>query len=134
GNDVLVAHNATFDVGFIREKFNLFNLELNNPVLDTLELSRAVFPSLKSHKLNIIAKHLDVDLVNHHRAVDDAQATAEILLKILDMLREKGITSFKQINQLNENRDFTNLESFHIVLLAKNLTGLKNLYKLVSES
>ncbi len=131
---VLVAHNASFDVGFIREKFKLFNLDLNNPVLDTLELSRAVFPDLKSHKLNIIANHLNIELINHHRAVDDAKATAEILIKILDILKEKNITTFKQINLLNGNRDFSKLESFHIVLLAKNLIGLKNLYKLVSES
>ena len=99
-----------------------------------MELSRSVFPTLRSHKLNIIANHLNVDLLNHHRAVDDAKATAEILLKIFDLLKEKGITSFKDINQLNENRDFTKLETFHVVLLAKNLTGLKNLYRLVSES
>ena len=134
GDHVLVAHNASFDAGFIREKFKLYNLELNNPILDTLELSRSVFPTLRSHKLNIIANHLNVDLLNHHRAVDDAKATAEILLKIFDLLKEKGITSFKDINQLNENRDFTKLETFHVVLLAKNLTGLKNLYRLVSES
>lgn len=134
GDHVLVAHNAAFDVGFIREKFKLFNLVLNNPVLDTLELARAVFPELKSHKLNVIADHLKVDLINHHRAVDDAKATAEILLKILEILRERNIISFKQINQLNGDREFSTLDTFHVVLLVKNLTGLKNLYRLVSES
>ncbi len=134
GDDVLVAHNASFDVGFIREKMKLVNIELNNPVLDTLELSRAVFPFLKNHKLNIVAKHLNVDLINHHRAVDDATATAEIFLKILDILKEKNITSFRQINTLNYRKDLSKDESFHIILLVKNLVGLKNLYKLVSES
>ncbi|WP_313756530.1 PolC-type DNA polymerase III [Tissierella sp.] len=134
GDDVLVAHNATFDIGFIREKIKLVNMELNNPVLDTLELSRAVFPSLKSHKLNLIAKHLNVNLVNHHRAVDDATATAEILLKILDILKERNIISFRQINALNTNKNLLKDESFHIIILAKNLIGLKNLYKLISES
>lgn len=85
----LVAHNASFDVGFIREKMKLVNMEVSNPVLDTLELSRTLFPSLKSHKLNIVAKHLNVSLDNHHRAVDDATATAEIFLKILDILKKK---------------------------------------------
>lgn len=132
--DVLVAHNASFDTGFIREKMKLVNIELNNPILDTLELSRSVFPSLKSHKLNIVAKHLNVSLVNHHRAVDDATATAEIFLKILDILKERNITSFRQINTLNSSKDFSKDESFHIIILAKNLVGLKNLYKLVSES
>ncbi len=134
GNDVLVAHNASFDVGFIREKMKLVNMELTNPVLDTLELSRAVFPSLKSHKLNLVAKHLNVNLVNHHRAVDDATATAEIFLKILDILKEKNIINFRQINTLNSSRDLLKDESFHIIILARNLIGLKNLYKLISES
>ena len=134
GDDVLVAHNASFDIGFIREKMKLVNIELNNPVLDTLELSRAVFPSLKSHKLNLVAKHLNVDLVNHHRAVDDATATAKIFLKILDILKERNIINFRQINTLNSRKDFSKDESFHIIILAKNLIGLKNLYKLVSES
>ncbi|WP_353095271.1 PolC-type DNA polymerase III [Tissierella praeacuta] len=134
GGDVLVAHNASFDVGFIREKMKLVNMELDNPVLDTLELSRAVFPSLKSHKLNLVAKHLNVSLVNHHRAVDDATATAEIFLKILDILKEKNIINFRQINTFNSNKNLSKDESFHIIIIAKNLVGLKNLYKLVSES
>lgn len=133
-NHVLVAHNASFDVGFIREKMRLCSLELDNPILDTLALSRAVFPSLKSHKLNVVAKHLDIELLNHHRAVDDAKATAEILLKILNILSEKNINSFKQINTLNSSTDLSREETFHIILLAKNLTGLKNLYTLISES
>jgi DNA polymerase-3 subunit alpha (Gram-positive type) len=134
GEDVLVAHNATFDIGFIREKMKIYNIGLDNPVLDTLELSRAVFPSLRSHKLNIIAKHLDVSLLNHHRAVDDATATAEMFLKILNMLEERNIKSFDQINGLGSNKDISKEETFHIIILAKNLIGLKNLYKLVSES
>ncbi|MBU5437668.1 PolC-type DNA polymerase III [Tissierella sp. MSJ-40] len=133
-DSVLVAHNATFDIGFMREKMRLSNLSLHNPILDTLELSRAVFPELKSHKLNIVAKHLNVSLINHHRAVDDATATAEIFLKTMDLLKENGVTSFKQINSLNSRKDMTKDETFHIVILAKNLVGLKNLYKLVSES
>ena len=134
GEDVLVAHNASFDIGFIREKMKKYNIDLDNPVLDTLELSRAVFPSLRSHKLNIIAKHLDVSLLNHHRAVDDATATAEIFLKILNMLEEKNIINFNQINSLGSNKDISKEETFHIIIIAKNLIGLKNLYKLVSES
>ena len=131
---VIVAHNASFDTGFIRENLKNIGLELTNPILDTLELSRAVFPSLKSHKLNLVAKHLNVELINHHRAIDDASATAEILMKTLDILEENNIGSFKQINELNSNKDLSKEETYHIILLVKNLVGLKNLYKLVSES
>lgn len=133
-DDVLVAHNATFDIGFIREKMRLNNIQLNNPVLDTLELSRSVFPELKSHKLNLVAKHLGISLDNHHRAVDDAQATAEIFIKIMNLLAEKDIKKFRQINNLNSSSDILKDRPFHVIILVKNLIGLKNLYKLVSES
>ncbi len=133
-DDVLVAHNANFDLGFIRENMEKNSIEVKNPVLDTLELSRSVFPDLKSHKLNLISKHLGVKLENHHRAVDDATATADILLKILELLSDKGIDTFDQINNLNLNKDVSKDRPFHVIILAKNLVGLKNLYKLVSES
>ncbi|NLY47105.1 MAG: PolC-type DNA polymerase III [Tissierella sp.] len=131
---VLVAHNATFDVGFIREKLKLVNLGLYNPILDTLELARVVFPDLKNHKLDTIAKYLDVSLENHHRAVDDATATMDIFLKTMDMLKTRGVNSFDDINRLNGNKDISKDEVFHIIILAKNLVGLKNLYKIISES
>ncbi len=131
---VLVAHNATFDVGFIRQNFKLVNLGLYNPVLDTLELARAVFPDLKNHKLDTLAKYLDVNLDNHHRAVDDAKATKDILLSILDMLESRGVNNFDDINRLNSNKDIKKDEVFHVIILAKNLIGLKNLYKIISKS
>lgn len=134
GDSVLVAHNASFDIGFVREQMRLVNIELNNPILDTLELVRTIFPTLKNHKLDTIAKHLDINLENHHRALDDATATKDILIRTLSILDEKGITSFDQINNLKANRDNMSNETFHIVILVKNLVGLKNLYKLVSES
>lgn len=131
---VLVAHNASFDVGFIREKLKAVGKGLYNPVLDTLELVRAVFPDLKNHKLDTIAKQLDVKLENHHRAVDDATATKDIFLKIMDILKSRGVESFDDINKLNANKNTSKDKVYHIVILAKNQTGLKNLYKLVSES
>ncbi len=134
GEDVLVAHNASFDVGFIRENMKKKGLDLSNPVLDTLELSRSVFPDLKSHKLNIVAKHLGIKLENHHRAVDDASATADIFLKVMELLNDKDINKFDQINNLNVKKNVSKDVSYHIIILAKNLIGLKNLYKLVSES
>ncbi|MDR7869940.1 MAG: PolC-type DNA polymerase III [Tissierellaceae bacterium] len=131
---VLVAHNASFDVGFIRENLKRINLGLYNPVLDTLELARVVFPDLKNHKLDTIAKYLDVVLDNHHRAVNDATATKDIFIKIMDMLKSRGLNTFDDINGLNANKDISKDEVFHIIILAKNLAGLKNLYKLISES
>ena len=131
---VVVAHNASFDVGFIRENLKKVGLGLYNPVLDTLELARAVFPDLKNHKLNTLAEHLEVVLENHHRALDDANATKDIFLKTMELLKARGITSFDDINRLNSNKDATRDEVFHVTILVKNQVGLKNLYKIVSES
>lgn len=131
---VLVAHNASFDVGFIRDKFSKIGKRIDNPVLDTLELSRALFPQLKSHKLNIIAKHLNVSLINHHRAVDDAKATAEILLKSLEILSSRGIKNICNVNEIVSDKSDAKGETFHMVILARNSVGLKNLYRLISES
>lgn len=133
-DSTLVAHNASFDMGFLREQFSNVGKDISNPVLDTLELTRALFPQLKSHRLNIVAKHLKVDLINHHRAVDDAEATAEIFLKCMELLDDNGIESFCQINRLNNKKDISKDRPFHIIILAKNTVGLKNLYKLISES
>ena len=131
---IVIAHNASFDVGFIRENLKRVNLNFSNPVLDTLELSRAVFPELKNHKLNTLSKYLDIKLENHHRAIDDAKATKDIFLKIMDLLKEKGITELDSINHLNANKDITKDSVYHVTILVKNLVGLKNLYRLVSDS
>ena len=133
-DSVLVAHNASFDTGFLREQFFRNGDVLDNPILDTLELTRALFPNLKSHKLNIVAKHLNVSLINHHRAVDDAKATAEIFLKCMAILEENKISNFEQINSLIVKKDISKEESYHVIILVKNYQGLKNLYKLISES
>lgn len=132
---VLVAHNASFDVGFMRHSARLFGKTLNNPVLDTLQLSRKMFPHLKKHKLNVIAEYLGVKLQNHHRAVDDSMATAEIFLKCIDMLKEKGVKNIDDIESAFDGQeDFRKLNTYHAVILVKNSVGLKNLYKIVSES
>ncbi|HLR35760.1 MAG TPA: PolC-type DNA polymerase III [Tissierellales bacterium] len=132
---ILVAHNASFDIGFIRENFFKIGINITNPVLDTLGLTRALFPQLKSYKLDRVAKYLNVELKDHHRAVNDAEATANIFLKCLDALSDKGIKTLDDINKrLLSNKNIKNEETFHIVILAKNQTGLKNLYKLVSLS
>ena len=131
----LVAHNASFDVGFIRENLKLLGIDLKNPVIDTLELCRSLFPTLRNHKLNTVAKHLNVSLENHHRAVDDAKATADIFLICLDILKKKGIQNISEINKkLSNNKNLTKEDTYHIIIFAKNLVGIKNLYRLVTES
>lgn len=134
GDKVLVAHNSEFDIGFIRENAKRLNLEFNNNEIDTLKLSRVILKELKKHKLNVIAKHLGINLENHHRAVDDAQATAQIFIKFIEILKEKSINNFNEINTKLGDIDFKALSTNHIVILAQNTTGLKNLYKLISKS
>lgn len=133
GNAPVVAHNASFDVGFIIEKARLLGMNFTNPVIDTLVFARILLPHLKRHKLDVIAKELDVQLLSHHRAVDDATATGEIWIRFIEMMLEKGITDFKGVNeQLGQRLDYTKLETYHIILLVQNYTGLQNLYRMVS--
>lgn len=135
GNSPVVAHNADFDTGFIRDKANRYSMNFNNTTIDTLKLARALLPNLKRHRLNVIAKELNISLENHHRAVDDAKATAEMFIKFIEMMKERNIVSLKDINtHLSTKIDFKTLKTYHIVILAKNYTGLENLYKIVSES
>ncbi|NLJ79180.1 MAG: PolC-type DNA polymerase III [Tissierellia bacterium] len=133
-DSVLVAHNAVFDMGFLRKQLSNIDREIENPVLDTLELAKSLFPHLKRHRLDVIAKHLDVDLINHHRAVDDARATANIFLKCLDILKDDDIDNLEHINRLIGRKDISRDRAFHVIILVKNIIGLKNLYKMVSES
>lgn len=134
GDAILIAHNATFDIGFIRENMSKEGLEIDNPVLDTLELARASFPNLKNHKLNTLAKYLSVSLENHHRAVDDAKATADIFLKILEINSINNISEIAAVNTIDSGQASVKDRPYHMVILAQNLVGLKNLYKLVSKS
>ncbi|MFU0783566.1 MAG: exonuclease domain-containing protein [Thermoanaerobacterium thermosaccharolyticum] len=100
----LVAHNANFDVTFIKTKAKNLGIEVDNPVLDTLELSRHMYENLKNYKLDTVAQHLGVSLENHHRAVDDAKATAEIFLKSINKLKENGIEKVNEINSYLKNK------------------------------
>lgn len=132
---ILVAHNADFDAGFINRVAKDFDIELDNCVLDTLGLSRILLPHLPRHKLNFVAEHLNVKLEHHHRAVDDAEATAHIFLKFSDMLRQKNITKLREINLLSASSvNKSKLKAYHAIILVKNQSGLKNLYQLVSKS
>ena len=133
---VLVAHNANFDTGFIRlNAERKCGIEVKNTVLDTLELSRALLPELKKHKLDIVCEQLGVSLEGHHRAVNDAEATAEVFLKFIDMLAEKEIYKVDDINVFSSQTvNYKKLKAYHAIILAKDYVGLRNLYELISLS
>jgi DNA polymerase-3 subunit alpha (Gram-positive type) len=133
---VLVAHNASFDVGFIRKNAERLGTLTDFTVVDTVGLSRILLPELNRHKLNVVAKALGVSLENHHRAVDDAGATAEIFLKFCTMLREREIASISEIDKLGKMsaEAIRKLPAYHAILLAQNDVGRVNLYKMVSLS
>lgn len=131
---VVVAHNAPFDTGFIKKNCRDIGLKFDLSIMDTVPLVRFLYPELKKVKLNIVAKHLGISLENHHRAVDDAGATAEILLKCFEKIREEyNIEDLKSLNELFMSKfDIKKQPTYHIIILAKTQAGLKNLYKLVS--
>jgi len=131
----VVAHNASFDTGFIKFNASKAGKSFNNIIVDTLQLSRYLFPELPRHKLDVVAKHLGVKLENHHRAVDDATATAEIFINCVRILKEKGVQTIDEIENLYKERfDYTKADSYHAIILVKNGVGLKNLYKIITES
>lgn len=97
GNSVLVAHNARFDISFIKKNAKDMGIDINNQVLDTLTLSKLVFPELKKHKLDIVAKHLNIKLENHHRAVDDAECAGMILMKCMEVIKGEGASTLSPL-------------------------------------
>ena len=131
-DSILVAHNSDFDTGFVREKASENNLLYDFDAIDTVILSRLLMPDLKNHKLNTIAKELNVSLENHHRAVDDATATAQIFLTFISKLKAMDIDNFNEINEKINSIDTSKLRPSNVVILAKNQAGIKDLYKLVS--
>ncbi|WP_071395303.1 PolC-type DNA polymerase III [Bacillus tuaregi] len=133
---VLVAHNASFDMGFLNMGYTKVGLEkAANPVIDTLELGRFLYPEMKNHRLNTLAKKLDVELTQHHRAIYDAEATGYILMKMLKDTAEKGIEYHDQLNDnMGQGNAYQRARPYHCTLLAQTDIGLKNLFKLVSIS
>ena len=132
----LVAHNASFDVGFIQKNAERLGTEIDFTVIDTVGLSRILLPELSRYRLNTVAKALGITLENHHRAVDDAGATAEIFVKLIEMLKERDIFNVDDIDKLGKlsPEAIKKLPSYHAILLAKNDIGRVNLYKMVSLS
>lgn len=136
GDAIYVAHNASFDMGFLNTGYQRYDLgKSTNPVIDTLELARLLYPQLKNHRLNTLAKKFDIDLTQHHRAIYDAEATGYLFLKMLKDAAEKGIEYHDQFNDyMGEGEAYKRARPYHCTILAKNEIGLKNLYKLVSIS
>ena len=132
---MLIAHNASFDVGFVRVAAERQGFEFENAYLDTVGLSRYVNPELKNHKLNIIAEHYKLGGFHHHRASDDAQMLAEIFFVMLDRLHSEGIYSFERVMEaMSDSADPLQIRPCHMIIFAKNKEGLRNLYKLISMS
>lgn len=133
---VMVAHNAGFDISFIKENARQQGLEFNPTVLDTVSLARVILPNLNRFKLDTVAKELKINLANHHRAVDDAGATAEIFVRFIKMLKERDIFDLSQLNELSRMtvEMIRKMPTYHIIIIAKNDVGRVNLYRLVSES
>lgn len=135
GDSVIVAHNATFDVGFIKYNAEKLGLEFNNTYIDTLALAKELFPDFKKYKLGIIAEKLNIEVDVAHRALADVDTLVKVFNVMLKMLDEKGVTKLSEVDdKLSEDVNFKNLPSYHAVILATNQVGLKNLYKLISIS
>ena len=135
-NSTLVAHNASFDMSFIIENCNRLGIANDFTYVDTVGIARVLLPDQAKHTLDAVAKTMGVSLENHHRAVDDAEATAEIFVKFIKLLEEDGKDTLKKVNALGEsNPDIVKkLPTHHAIILAKNNVGRMNLYRLVSES
>lgn len=133
GDATLVAHNAKFDIGFLkRDCKNVLNMDYKPALIDTLQWARDLLPASRGHGLKSVTKALGVSLDNHHRAVDDSQATAQVFGKFLEMFAEKGAEKLNELDgvfPINIQKQST----YNIMLLVKNRDGLKNLYRLVSE-
>ena len=133
---VMVAHNADFDMSFIKHNCSALGLECEKTVLDTVALSRVLLPALNRFKLDTVAKALNVSLAHHHRAVDDAACTAEIFVKLVEMLRDRGVETMEDLDQMESYTEETirKMPSYHAIMLAQNDIGRVNLYRLVSDS
>ncbi len=138
GGDILVAHNASFDASFLTAACNACGLPCDYCYLDTLELSRALLPGMAKYNLKAVANAVGAGDFRHHRAGEDASVLASILVRLFARLRDAGVTAVSQINDhigsLLRAAAEENGELHHIIILAKNLTGLRNLYELISLS
>ena len=131
GDLKLVAHNADFDIGFLKYNAENLGLKMDNNYLDTLALSRQVLPDLKKHKLGILAEHFGINVENAHRALDDVKTLVQVFIKLIEKNNDKN---YSKANKKEEKELYKTLPSYHAIILVKDLIGLKNLYKLISIS
>ena len=133
---VMIAHNAEFDMSFIRKNCMDLDISCDHTVGDTVAMARILLPALHRFKLDTVAKALKISLENHHRAVDDAECTAHIFVKFIEMLKERHIETLNDLNSLGATSVDTvkKLPTHHAIILAQNEVGRINLYRLVSES
>ena len=138
-NTVIVAHNANFDVGFLKQNAINLGYKFDYTYLDTLSLAKDLFPNYKKYKLGKIAENLGIKVEVAHRALDDVDTTVKVFRVMMDMLKEKGAKTVADIDQLaadeeTKKEEYKKLKTYHAIILAKNYVGLRNLYKLVSLS
>ena len=136
GDDIVVAHNAAFDTGFIKKNAKDLGIKFDNTIMDTMTLSHVLLPELGKFTLDRVCKALNVKNEHHHRAVDDANATAKIFVKLYEMLVERGVKTVEDVNKLGSASDDTIKKgrTYHGIILAKNEIGRVNLYRLISEA
>ncbi|MCU6730111.1 DNA polymerase III polC-type [uncultured Coprococcus sp.] len=136
GDDIVVAHNAAFDTGFIKKNAKDLGMKFDNTIMDTMTLSHVLLPELGKFTLDRVCKALNVKNEHHHRAVDDANATAKIFVKLYEMLVERGVKTVEDVNELGSESDDTIKKgrTYHGIILAKNEIGRVNLYRLISEA
>ena len=139
GDSVLVAHNAEFDIGFLKQNAKVLGYDFNYTYIDTLKLARDLFPDFKKYNLGKIAEKLKIKVEVAHRALDDVDTTVKVFNIMLDMLKEREAKTIKDIDEVSSDssskkEEYKKLNTYHAIILAKNYTGLKNLYKLVSYS
>ena len=131
---VMVAHNADFDMSFIKKNCQRLDIPCKPTIVDTVALARVLLPNLNRFKLDTVAKALGVSLENHHRAVDDAGCTAEIFVKFIEMLRERGMSTLDEVNTMGTSsvQNVQKMPTYHAIILATCDQGRTNLYKLIS--
>ena len=139
GDSVIVAHNAGFDVGYLKHNAKVLGYEFDYTYIDTLSLAKDLFPNFKKYKLGKIAEELGIKVEVAHRALDDVDTTVKVFNVMIKMLKDKGATTVEEIDTMGKDEEsakeeYKKLNTYHAIILAKNYVGLKNLYKLVSLS
>lgn len=136
GDGIVVAHNASFDIGFLYEAYKQANIDdFHHPVIDTLELARFLHPTMKNHRLNTLCKKFNIELTQHHRAIYDTEATGYLLLHLMKEATAKGIAYHDDFNKYIGGGDaYKRARPMHCTVLAKTNDGLKNMFKMLSES